>query len=86
MDSKEIGTAIVIVGIAAGIVFFLSIGIRQYTDGIQQADTQHVEFCNEWKLQIEQQRSELTAKWFPLDSEWSAFNQQVNDFNLQCAS
>ena len=39
-----------------------------------------------WKLEIEQQQSILTGKWLPLDSEWSAFNQQVNDFNMQCES
>ena len=71
-------------GVAAIVVVVLVIGSIAST--FSATTTQNNAYCDSWSLQIEERRSELSGEWIQTDSEWATFNQQIDDYNQQCAS
>ena len=81
-----------IVGIAVTIMavvivrFVVIIPLTSAMNTNTQQNEQHVAFCNNWKLQIEERRSHLDDDWIYSQYKWDQFNEQVDDFNAQCAT
>ena len=50
------------------------------------ATVQNNGYCQDWSLQIEQRRSELAGEWIQTDQELDIFNQEVEDYNAECAA
>lgn len=71
---------VVVVIIISGIVAVIAVG------ALITGQQQQTDFCNEWSLDLEQRRAELSGEFFQTDQEWAIFNQQVNEYNAQCAS
>jgi len=65
----------------AVIIIILVVGLSM----AYQGNLQNREYCNEWSMQIEQQRSDLTGEFIQTDQECEVFNQQVEQYNQECA-
>lgn len=68
--------AIVIIAVVAAAMA----GIEQ-GETINEANLQQQEYCNNWRLQLEQQRSEIAQEDIP---SWVAFNERIDAYNSEC--
>lgn len=92
MNSKQLGSAFIIGGIAIAVIFFGTIYATEYMTQTQQAEhmaamaQEKFNYCADWSLQIEERRSHLNDDWIYSQYKWDQFNEQVEDYNEQCAT
>jgi hypothetical protein len=78
MNTVSAGIIVVVI-VIAGIIGVVLIS------GFMSSAQQRTKHCDEWSMEIERRRAELSGEFFQTDQEWAVFNQQVAEYNSQCA-
>jgi hypothetical protein len=50
-----------------------------------QARAEEQAYCEQWSMEIEQRRTELSGEFIQTDQEWAIFGEQVDAYNARCA-
>ena len=59
---------------------------ERIAEEIEYQNAQHVNYCNNWSLQIDERESSLSREWIQTDSEYDTLNAEINRYNAECVA